>query len=231
MCVADAPAVRPSHPDQHAQDCTACGAIVRPYRHTASTSFVTMPCGRCVGGQRDDVCDKSREKCVARGYNLVDKSAWTAHESRDYVYVGGHEAEIAGAYAVQGGRRDLEGTNVPERYGFPLVFACQTEATGWYASQVQDGIIGFSTARTRCERCRAEPTVAPPRVSLAPPRPRSPHAVCFSRPDLAPAPPPDATTTASSTRCSSRTSSSTRASPCASSRRSSWGTTCAPRAS
>ena len=102
-----------------------------------------MPCGRCVGGQREDVCDVNREKCIARGYNLVDKSAWTAYEARDYIYVGGAEEEIK-----QMGVPDAAGTNIPEKHGFPLVFACQTEATGWYASQVQDGIIGFSQSRT-----------------------------------------------------------------------------------
>ena len=106
-----------------------------------------MPCGRCVGGQRDDVCDEARTKCIARGYNLVDKSAWTAYEARDHFYVGGTEREIAESYG-SGSSSGPEGTDVPEKHGFPLVFACQTEATGWYASQVRDGIVGFSMART-----------------------------------------------------------------------------------
>ena len=38
---------------------------------------ITIPCGWCVGGQRDDVCDSDRERCIAQGYNLFDKSAWT----------------------------------------------------------------------------------------------------------------------------------------------------------
>ena len=91
-----------------------------------------MPCGRCVGGQREDVCDADRERCVARGYNLVDKSAWTAYEARDYFYVGGADEEIE-----EMALRDVAGSDVPKEHGFPLVFACQTEATGWYASQVQ----------------------------------------------------------------------------------------------
>ena len=102
-----------------------------------------MPCGRCVGGQREDVCDDSRERCLARGYNLVDKSAWLAYEARDYVYVGGAEDQLA-----EEGVLDKAGTLVPRDHGFPLVFACQTEATGWYATQVKDGVVGFSTART-----------------------------------------------------------------------------------
>jgi len=125
------------------EGCTQCGPIISSFKQKFSTSFITMPCGRCVGGQREDVCDDNREKCIARGFNLVDKSAWTAYEARDYVYVGGAEEVIA-----EMGKKDAEGTNIPEEHGFPLVFACQTEATGWYASQVQDGIIGFSTART-----------------------------------------------------------------------------------
>ena len=126
--------------------CTQCGPTLSFFQQTLSSSFVTMPCGRCVGGQREDVCDKSREKCIARGYNLVDKSAWTAYEARDYVYVGGAEQELEESGLI--GSAGIVGTDTPERFGFPLVFACQTEATGWYASQVQDGIVGFSTART-----------------------------------------------------------------------------------
>lgn len=83
-----------------------------------------MPCGRCVGGQRDDVCDETRTNCMAGGINLVDKSAWTAYEARDEFYV------------------------VDPKNAFPLVFACQTKATGYYALQVQDGIVGLSMART-----------------------------------------------------------------------------------
>mmetsp|Transcript_15553 Transcript_15553/g.33473 ORF Transcript_15553/g.33473 Transcript_15553/m.33473 type:complete len:731 (-) Transcript_15553:467-2659(-) len=126
--------------------CTKCGPIISKFKQTSSTSFVTMPCGRCVGGQREDVCDDNREKCIARGYNLVDKSAWTAYEARDNIYVGGAEEELAKMNLKD--PSDLTGTNVPKQHGFPLVFACQTEATGWYASEVQDGVIGFSTART-----------------------------------------------------------------------------------
>lgn len=125
------------------QGCTECGPIIEPYLQTKSDSFTNMPCGRCVGGQREDVCDRNREKCIARGYNLVDKSAWTAYEARDYIYVGGATQEME-----QMGLVDAGGTDVPKRFGFPLVFACQTEARGWYSSQVKDGIMGFSTART-----------------------------------------------------------------------------------
>jgi len=125
------------------QGCTECGQVIAPYEQAKSDSFTTMPCGRCVGGQREDVCDRNREKCIARGYNLVDKSAWTAYEARDYVYVGGANEEME-----QLGIQEADGTDVPKRFGFPLVFACQTEALGWYSSQVRDGIMGFSTART-----------------------------------------------------------------------------------
>jgi len=125
------------------EGCKECGPIIAPYEQTKSDSFATMPCGRCVGGQRDDVCDRNREMCIARGYNLLDKSAWTAYEARDYIYVGGVNEQME-----QEGLQDAGGTDVPKRFGFPLVFACQTEARGWYESQVRDGIMGFSTART-----------------------------------------------------------------------------------
>lgn len=98
--------------------------MMTPYNQSSSPSFLIMPCGRCVGGQRDDVCDETRTNCVARGNNLVDKSAWTAVEARDEFYV------------------------VDSKHAFPMVFACQTEATGYYALQVQDGIVGLSMART-----------------------------------------------------------------------------------
>lgn len=127
------------------EGCTQCGPLMKSYLQSQSSSFLPMPCGRCVGGQLDDVCDESHVKCVARGYNLIDKSAWSAYEARDHFYVGGLTAEnILESY----GRTDPLGTDIPEKHGFPLVFGCQTEATGWYASQVQDGIVGFSMART-----------------------------------------------------------------------------------
>ena len=124
----------------------ACGPILTTYLQSSSTSFLPMPCGRCVGGQREDVCDsETRTKCVARGYNLVDKSAWMAYEARDNVYVGGLSSdEMMSEY----GTSDVVGTDITMKHGFPLVFGCQTEATGWYASQVKDGIVGLSMART-----------------------------------------------------------------------------------
>jgi len=125
------------------EGCTRCGPLLTNFRQSASGTFEEMPCGRCVGGQREDVCDDSRERCLARGYNLVDKSAWLAYEARDYVYVGGAEEQLA-----EEGVLEKAGTSVPRDHGFPLVFACQTEATGWYATQVKDGVVGFSTART-----------------------------------------------------------------------------------
>lgn len=124
----------------------ACGPILTTYLQSLSTSFLPMPCGRCVGGQREDVCDvETRTKCIARGYNLIDKSGWTAYEARDNVYVGGLSSD---EMMSQYGTSEPLGTNITIKHGFPLVFGCQTEATGWYASQVKDGIVGLSMART-----------------------------------------------------------------------------------
>ncbi|KAL3792156.1 hypothetical protein HJC23_009620 [Cyclotella cryptica] len=104
-----------------------------------------MPCGRCASGsESSDACDETRTSCIVSGENRLDKSSvWTAYEARDYVYVGGAEAELKGM-----GVTDPTGSDASERYGFPLVFGCQTEATGWYASQVHDGIAGLSSAKT-----------------------------------------------------------------------------------
>ena len=101
-----------------------------------------MPCGRCASGsQSSDACDAKREHCVVTATNRLDStSSWTAYESRDYIYVGGAEEELGGM--------DPYGSDVAERFGFPLVFGCQTEAKGWYSSQVHDGIAGLSSART-----------------------------------------------------------------------------------
>lgn len=131
----------------------ACGPILTTYLQSLSTSFLPVPCGSCVGGQqqqqqqqREDVCDvETHTKCIARGYNLVDKSAWTAYEARDNVYVGGLSSDEM--MAEYGTSKPL-GTNITIQHGFPLVFGCQTEATGWYSSQVKDGIVGLSMART-----------------------------------------------------------------------------------
>lgn len=104
-----------------------------------------MPCGRCASASdSSDACDETRTSCITTGENRLDTSSvWKAYESRDYVYVGGAEAELKGMGVI-----DPTGTDAAERFGFPLVFGCQTEATGWYASQVHDGIAGFSSAKT-----------------------------------------------------------------------------------
>jgi hypothetical protein len=101
-----------------------------------------MPCGRCATGTASsDACDDKREQCVVSAVNRLDSSSsWTAYESRDYIYVGGADEELGGMEPV--------GSDVAERYGFPLVFGCQTEATGWYSTQVHDGIAGLSSAKT-----------------------------------------------------------------------------------
>ncbi len=90
-------------------------------------------------------CDEARTQCTVEGDSLVDDySSWEAYEARDNVYVGGADAEIG----KLGLGEDLSGSTVPEQFGFPLIFACETKATGSFASQVQDGILGFSTAPT-----------------------------------------------------------------------------------
>ena len=101
-----------------------------------------MPCGRCASGSgSSDACDTKREQCIFRAVNRVDKtSSWAAYESRDYIYVGGAQEELAGM--------ELLNSDVAERFGFPLVFGCQTEAKGWYAVQVHDGVAGLSSAKT-----------------------------------------------------------------------------------
>lgn len=100
-----------------------------------------MPCGRCASVSESSSCDATQSKCIVSGVNRIDQSStWTAYESRDYIYVGGAEEELVGLEPL--------GSDVAERYGFPLVFGCQTEATGWYATQVHDGITGLSSAKT-----------------------------------------------------------------------------------
>ncbi len=90
-------------------------------------------------------CDEARTQCTVKGDSLADDySLWEAYEARDNIYVGGADAEIG----KLGLGEDLTGSTVPEQYGFPLIFACETKATGSFASQVEDGIVGFSTAPT-----------------------------------------------------------------------------------
>ena len=90
-------------------------------------------------------CDTARTKCNVEGDSLADDySSWTAYEAQDYVYAGGADGEISKLNLGE----DMTGSNVPKDFGFPLTFACQTKATGSFASQVEDGIIGLSTAST-----------------------------------------------------------------------------------
>jgi hypothetical protein len=104
-----------------------------------------MPCGRCASAtDTSDACDPTRATCIVSDNNPLDTSSrWTAYESRDYVYVGGAEQELQSI-----GLLNPTGTDAAERYGFALVFGCQTEATGWYSTQVHDGIAGMSSAKT-----------------------------------------------------------------------------------
>ncbi len=97
-------------------------------------------------GQRNaGTCNEARTQCNVEGDSLADDySSWNAFEARDYVYVGGSDNEIS----KLGLGADLTGSTVPQQFGFPLTFACQTKATGSFASQVEDGITGFSTAPT-----------------------------------------------------------------------------------
>lgn len=127
---------------QNIQDCYNCGNLIPPYFQSKSNTFSTMPCGRCATGKESsDACDSKREHCVVSATNGIDStSSWTAYESRDFIYVGGAEETLGGMEPM--------GSDVAERYGFPLVFGCQTEAKGWYASQVHDGIVGLSSAKT-----------------------------------------------------------------------------------
>jgi len=65
-----------------------------------------------------------------------DLSRWEAFEAMDNVYVGG--APVEGP---------LDGTDVTQAYGFPLIFACQTKVEG-FSIPSADGILGFSSKQT-----------------------------------------------------------------------------------
>ncbi len=59
-----------------------------------------------------------------------------AYQGKDQVYVDG-----------QGGNRDPEGTNFAKLYGFPLSFGCLTQMSGYFDTNVADGLLGMSPSK------------------------------------------------------------------------------------
>ena len=142
------------------QDCNECGHSLDQFNAAESTTFATIPCGQCAStvlpshAQTGETCEIARpgspsgqRKCLTSlhsSYVGGDPSYWSAYEARENFYLGGADLGEGITEAT------IEGTDAPSRHGFPVTFACQSSATGWFSDPgvVRDGVAGFSSAPT-----------------------------------------------------------------------------------
>lgn len=139
------------------QDCTDCGGLKSSfYNFTQSPGFVRVPCGQCTSRQGNEECQEDNQCKVS--YNDLDLSSWKGYEVVDASYIAGPEFS---------GDTPLVGTDVASLNGFPMLFVCQTKTRGYYANQVQDGILSISPAPTSfINQAFAAGKLPMPRVAL-----------------------------------------------------------------
>jgi hypothetical protein len=102
--------------------CNQCGDHTDKYFSVKDSSTAVVP--KC-----------KRENClVSQKYS--EGSSWNGYKVVDNFWIGGEHADfVAGA------------TN----YAMNLTFACQTEETGLFRTQLADGIMGMSAAEDTCK--------------------------------------------------------------------------------
>ena len=105
-------------------------------------TFHEMTCDECMLGK----CmtdDPSKHGTCKFGLAYVEGSSWIATEVSDYCYIGGlHNKPIS---IDDKGHDDLD----PEHavaFGFELNFGCQTEITGFFRTQLADGILAMDNS-------------------------------------------------------------------------------------
>ena len=107
-------------------DCNSCGTGFHSdenFREFDSTTFLSVDCSGCKFGTcRYFECELSA--------SYLEGSSWVAFEAVDTVYVGGpHDSGI---------ERDPS--------SFKLRFGCQTNITGLFVTQLEDGISGMDVS-------------------------------------------------------------------------------------
>ena len=165
----------------HAQDCNECGHSLHQYNAAASTTFATIPCGQCASTQlpshalTGETCDAvppgsgQQRKCLTSLHSSFIGGApsyWSGYEARENLYLGGADL---GEGMTEANLADA----TTKRHGFPMTFACQQGASGWFSdpSTVRNGVAGFSSA----------PTSLIQQMYLAGKLPHPRFSLCFNR--------------------------------------------------
>lgn len=113
-------------------DCPDCPPSMSQFQPAQSPSFKEIPCGKCLGPGGQCSSDAGNTCVVSETH--PDRSSWTGYEARDV--------------ALLGAPPSAEGTAAASEKGFSLGFVCQSSARGRFATQVRDGVLGFSPAPT-----------------------------------------------------------------------------------
>lgn len=106
--------------------CSDCGKngyhISELYQEDRSSCYQKIPCGSC---NLTDQCDYDGISCPL-STSYMEGSSWSGFESQDMVYAGGNSLQTT------------------DEETFALRFACKTQITGLFKTQLADGIMGLN---------------------------------------------------------------------------------------
>jgi hypothetical protein len=111
-------------------DCGTGHHVDSYYQESDSRTFHVVECSRCKIGACHRHYGKQRPKACLVTANYQEGSSWKAFEASDVVYSGGPHDSILK-------------TN---RHSFRMHFCCQTKLTGFFQTQMADGIMGMEMA-------------------------------------------------------------------------------------
>ena len=92
------------------------------YRESESRTFEVVECKSCKIGK----CSRHHDACMISA-NYQEGSSWKAFEASDVVYSGGPHNDVLNK----------------NRNSFRMHFGCQTKLTGFFRTQLADGIMGM----------------------------------------------------------------------------------------
>lgn len=137
-----------------------CGRVASyhtdgPFQEQLSTTFAAVQCGDCFLGEcksaNEDANEQEDKKAQCTfGVTYQEGSNWTAFEAIDQVYVGGmHTQALPLEQQQQQHQHSKDGLDplAATEYTFPLRFGCQTQMTGHFRTQLEDGIVGMDIGR------------------------------------------------------------------------------------
>lgn len=117
----------------------------------ASRTFQTVPCTNCTSYD-GSYCEPTANSC-AIGVSYQEGSSWTAYVALDTCYVGAPQynrtvfndnGPNAPPYNNNSSNNPLDPNRAPA-LAFDIHFGCQTSITGFFETQLEDGIMGMDT--------------------------------------------------------------------------------------